>query len=89
VLLATVWIGCLRIQIDVFSLSSRFPWTAQSSRGLLIFFFLLILALSLYRLWRRAFLTAVRAMAARCKLSFALRPGLSHEDRDRTKEITK
>jgi hypothetical protein len=34
------------------------------------------------------FPAAVRAMAARCKLSVALRPGLSHEDRARTKEIT-
>jgi hypothetical protein len=34
------------------------------------------------------FPTAMRAMAAHCKLSFALRPGLSQEDRRRTKEIT-
>jgi hypothetical protein len=26
------------------------------------------------------FLAAVRAVAARCKLSFAIRPALSHED---------
>jgi len=32
--------------------------------------------------------SAVRAMAARCKLPFALRPGLSQEDMIRTKEIT-
>jgi len=35
------------------------------------------------------FLSAVRAMAARCKLPFALRPDLSHEDLMRTKGITK
>jgi len=35
------------------------------------------------------FLSAVRALAARCKLPFALRPGLSHEDVMRTKGITK
>ena len=34
------------------------------------------------------FPAAVRALAARCKLSVALRPGLSHEDRSRTKETT-
>jgi len=34
------------------------------------------------------FLSAVRAVAARCKLPFALRPGLSQEDKVRTKEIT-
>jgi hypothetical protein len=34
------------------------------------------------------FPAAVRALAARCKLSVALRPGLSREDRTRTKEIT-
>jgi len=28
-----------------------------------------------------------RAVAARCKLPFVLRPGLSHEDEMRTKEI--
>jgi hypothetical protein len=35
------------------------------------------------------FPAAVHAMAARRKLSFALRPGLSQEDRERTKESTK
>jgi len=35
------------------------------------------------------FLSAVRAVAARCKLPFALRPGLSQEDVIRTKETTK
>jgi hypothetical protein len=34
------------------------------------------------------FLTAVRALAARCKLSIALRPSLSRENITRTKEIT-
>jgi hypothetical protein len=34
------------------------------------------------------FPSAVRAMAARCKLPFALHPGLSREDEMRTKEIT-
>jgi len=42
-----------------------------------------ILAFDLYRSWRRTFcpvfLSAVRAVAARCKLPFALRPGLSQE----------
>jgi hypothetical protein len=51
-----------------------------------------MLALSLHRLWRRTFLdrfpAAVRAVAACCKLSFALRPGLSRENRERTKERT-
>jgi len=35
------------------------------------------------------FPSAVRAVAARCKLPSALRPGLSREDAVRTKEITK
>jgi len=35
------------------------------------------------------FPAAVRAMAARCKLPFAIRPGLSQEDRRRPKEMTK
>jgi hypothetical protein len=34
------------------------------------------------------FPAAVRAMAARCKLPFAIRPGLTQEDRRRTNEIT-
>jgi hypothetical protein len=34
------------------------------------------------------FPAAVRAVAARCKLSCAVRPGLSHENNDRTKERT-
>jgi len=58
-----------------------------------IFFCLSILACDLYRSWRRTFypiiLSAVRAVAARCKLPFALRPGLSEEDEVRTKENTK
>jgi len=35
------------------------------------------------------FLSAVRTVAARCKLPIALRPGLSQEDMIRTKEMTK
>jgi hypothetical protein len=34
------------------------------------------------------FPAAVRALAARCKLSVALRPGLSREDLTHTKEMT-
>jgi len=41
------------------------------------------------RLCTVRFLSAVRAVAARCKLPSALRPGLSQEDVVRTKEITK
>jgi len=41
------------------------------------------------RLFTVRFLSAVRAMAARCKRPFALRPGLSQEDVKRTKGITK
>ena len=41
------------------------------------------------RLFTVCFLSAVRAVAARCKHPFALRPGLSQEDVVRTKEITK
>jgi len=48
------------------------------------FFCLVILAFSPSRLWRRTFSpffpSAVRAVAARCKLPFALRPGLPRED---------
>jgi len=48
-----------------------------------VIFCLIILAFSLSRLWRRTFYpffpSAVRAVAARCKLPFALRPGLSQE----------
>jgi len=40
------------------------------------------------RLCTVRFLSAVRAVAARCKRPFALRPGLSQEDMIRTKEIT-
>ena len=36
-----------------------------------------------------SFLSAVRAMAAGCKLPFALHPDLSQEDKMRTREITK
>jgi len=57
-----------------------------------ILFCLFILAFDLCRLWRRTFCpvfpSAVRAVAARCKLPFALRPGLSREDLG-TKEMTK
>jgi len=35
------------------------------------------------------FPAAVRAMAACCKLSFAIRPGMSQEDRRRPNEMTK
>jgi hypothetical protein len=35
------------------------------------------------------FPAAVRATGARCKLSLTLRPALSQEDRDRSKEINK
>ena len=34
------------------------------------------------------FPAAVHAMAARCKLSFTIRPGLSREDRRRSREMT-
>jgi len=58
-----------------------------------VFFCLFILAFDLYRSWRRTFcpvsLSAVRAVAARCKLPFALRPGLSQERADVPKEIDK
>jgi len=49
------------------------------------FFCLIILAFDLCRSWRRAFcpvfLSAVRAVAARCKLPFALRPACPRESR--------
>jgi len=41
------------------------------------------------RVYTVRFLSAVRAVAARYKHPFALRPGLSHEDVMRTKGITK
>ena len=41
------------------------------------------------RLCTVRFLSAVRTVAARCKLPFALRPGLSKEDIRQTKETTK
>jgi len=41
------------------------------------------------RLCTVRFLSAVRAVAARRKLPFALRPGLSQEEVRRTKEMTK
>jgi len=58
-----------------------------------IFFCLFILACDLYRSRRRTFypifLCAVRTVAARCKLPFALRPCLSEENNTRRKENTK
>jgi len=54
-----------------------------TGQNLEFFFCLIILAIDLYRSWRRTFcpvfLSAVRAVAARCKLPSALRPGLSQE----------
>ena len=51
--------------------------------AVILFVCLFILAFDLYRSWRRTFcpvfLFAVRAAAARCKLPFTLRPGLSQE----------
>jgi len=41
------------------------------------------------RLYTVRFLSAVRAVASRCKLPLALRPGLSQEDVKGTKGITK
>jgi len=41
------------------------------------------------RLYPVRFLSAVRAVAAHCKLPFPLRPGQSRGDAIRTKEITK
>jgi len=41
------------------------------------------------RIYAVRFLSAVRAVAARCKLPFALRPGLSQEDVIRTKKLQK
>jgi len=57
------------------------------------FFCLFIHACDLCRSWRRIFypifLSAVHGVAARSKLPFALRPGLSQKDKVRTKGITK
>jgi len=43
--------------------------------------------------WRRTFYpffaSAVRVLAAHCKLPYTLHPGLSQEDKIRTKEVTK
>ena len=52
-------------------------------------FCLFVLAFRLWRCTFDQFQSAVRAMAARCKLPFALRPGLSQEDMKRTKRKTK
>ena len=73
------------------------PSWCAGSLGLLWFFCLFIPACDLYRSWRRAFcpiiLSAVRAVAAHCKLPFALRPGLSRKgvkiNEETTPEITK
>jgi len=58
-----------------------------------VFFCLIILAFDLGRSWRRTFcpvfLSAVRTVAARCKHPIALRPGLSQEKVDASKEIDK
>jgi len=58
-----------------------------------VFFCLFILAGNLHRSWQHIFYpifwSAVCMVAARCKLPFALRPGLSHDDKVRTKEATK
>jgi len=62
-------------------------------RFFFFFFCLFMLAFDLYSSWRRTFcpvfLTAVRAVAARCKLLFVLRPGLSQEKVDVPKGIDK
>jgi len=54
-------------------------------------FCLIILAFGLCRSWRRTFcpvfLSAVRAVASRCKFPLALRPGLSQERVDVPREI--
>ena len=59
--------------------------TGQPGQGSGFFSRLIVLAFSLSTLWRRTFYpffpSTVRAVAARCKLPFALRPGLSREDR--------
>ena len=63
-------------------------WEFRERREL--FFCLIALAFSLSRLWRRTFYpflpSALRAVAARCKLPFAIRPGLSRERRERGEE---
>jgi len=57
--------------------------SAMTRLLLAVIFCLIILAFDLSRSWRRTFcpifLSAVRAVAARCKLPFALHPGLSQE----------
>ena len=70
----------------VFPLSFLCP-----SRSLFFRFYSLVRAASS---WDRAvctvrFLSAVRAVATRCKRPFALRPGLSQESVSSTKEMTK
>jgi len=58
-----------------------------------VFFLFNITHMRPSRSWRdyvQSFIpSAVRAVAARCKFPFALRPGLSQEDVVRTKEVTK
>ena len=61
------------------------PRTQESPTRGGFFFGLITLAYSLSRLWRRKFclffpVRRPRAVAARCKLPFAVRPGLSRED---------
>ena len=61
---------------------------------LVVFFFCLFITRVrpieiMARLCTVCFLSAVRAVEARCKHPFALRPGLSQDDLMRTKEITK
>jgi len=62
-----------------------------TSRSLLFFFRLFILVCFPSRIWQRTFYpsfpSAIRTVAARCKLPFALRPDLSQEDKIRTKEL--
>ena len=79
---------CCRIASLLSDLHSAnlYQWrvTLHETKVPLDFFFcLIILAFDLSRSWRRTFcpvsLSAVRAVAARCKLPFALRPGLSQE----------
>jgi len=64
---------------------------ADAAQG--VFFLFIHYSHATYQIMARLctvrFLSAVRAVAARCKLSSALRPGLSQEEVVRTKEITK
>jgi hypothetical protein len=64
------------------------PATADQTCDFFYFFLFLSHSHQASRLWR-TFIAAVRAMAACCKLSFALRPGPSQENDDRTKEKQK